>query len=139
VLTGITLAGIGASFVWVFGWTDAGGRYFVYLEHGMLCGTRSGLPAGTALPWYGHLKVFRSGVYEPWAPVPQFELSGPWPYFKFPIHLVLPVFIAMMVYPLLPFVVKRGRRKRGLCVRCGYNLTGNVSGRCPECGREVKG
>ncbi|MCG8403591.1 MAG: YcxB family protein [Phycisphaerales bacterium] len=22
----------------------------------------------------------------------------------------------------------------GLCKKCGYNLTGNVSGRCPECG-----
>ena len=22
----------------------------------------------------------------------------------------------------------------GLCVHCGYNLTGNVSGVCPECG-----
>jgi hypothetical protein len=32
---------------------------------------------------------------------------------------------------------KRGeaaaRRAQGLCVRCGYNLTGNVSGICPEC------
>lgn len=26
------------------------------------------------------------------------------------------------------------RRSRGLCVRCGYDLTGNTSGRCPECG-----
>ena len=26
------------------------------------------------------------------------------------------------------------RRKTGLCSHCGYNLTGNVSGRCPECG-----
>lgn len=25
----------------------------------------------------------------------------------------------------------------GVCLRCGYNLTGHVSGRCPECGREV--
>ena len=23
------------------------------------------------------------------------------------------------------------------CLHCGYNLTGNVSRRCPECGREV--
>ncbi|MGD8454240.1 MAG: hypothetical protein PVJ57_20700 [Phycisphaerae bacterium] len=23
------------------------------------------------------------------------------------------------------------------CLRCGYDLTGNVSGRCPECGREL--
>ncbi len=24
-----------------------------------------------------------------------------------------------------------------LCSRCGYNLFGNMSGRCPECGREI--
>ena len=23
------------------------------------------------------------------------------------------------------------------CRHCGYNLTGNVSGRCPECGKET--
>jgi hypothetical protein len=26
------------------------------------------------------------------------------------------------------------RTERGLCPRCGYDLTGNVSGTCPECG-----
>jgi 7-keto-8-aminopelargonate synthetase-like enzyme len=26
------------------------------------------------------------------------------------------------------------REARGFCRRCGYDLTGNVSGRCPECG-----
>ena len=26
------------------------------------------------------------------------------------------------------------RREAGLCTRCGYDLTGNVSGVCPECG-----
>lgn len=25
----------------------------------------------------------------------------------------------------------------GRCIECGYNLTGNVSGRCPECGRVI--
>jgi hypothetical protein len=25
----------------------------------------------------------------------------------------------------------------GRCRKCGYNLTGNVSGRCPECGTPV--
>lgn len=38
-------------------------------------------------------------------------------------------------------VWKRGeakeRARMGLCIKCGYNLTGNVSGRCPECGKEV--
>jgi hypothetical protein len=27
----------------------------------------------------------------------------------------------------------------GFCRACGYNLTGNVSGRCPECGTPIKG
>jgi len=29
------------------------------------------------------------------------------------------------------------RRPPGHCPACGYDLTGNVSGRCPECGRTV--
>ena len=29
---------------------------------------------------------------------------------------------------------RRRRRRRGLCITCGYNLEGNVSGVCPECG-----
>jgi hypothetical protein len=28
------------------------------------------------------------------------------------------------------------RRRRGLCVRCGYDLRANLSGKCPECGLE---
>jgi hypothetical protein len=32
---------------------------------------------------------------------------------------------------------RRRRRRPGCCVMCGYDLTGNVSGRCPECGAEV--
>lgn len=29
----------------------------------------------------------------------------------------------------------RDRLLRGDCMYCGYDLTGNVSGTCPECGR----
>ena len=35
------------------------------------------------------------------------------------------------------FLVLRRRRKNGLCLQCGYNLTGNVSGVCPECGAPI--
>ena len=31
-------------------------------------------------------------------------------------------------------LILRRRRRFGRCLRCGYDLTGNVSGRCPECG-----
>ena len=29
------------------------------------------------------------------------------------------------------------RRRKGLCTECGYDLTGNITGRCPECGMHV--
>ena len=34
----------------------------------------------------------------------------------------------------LAFWIPLVRRDRGTCQSCGYNLTGNVSGVCPECG-----
>ena len=57
---------------------------------------------------------------------------------EFPIW---PLCILLCAYPTLTFI--RGplrryrRRKRGLCVRCGYNLTGLTEPRCPECGTEI--
>ena len=38
------------------------------------------------------------------------------------------------------FLLSRGTRVRvatGGCIRCGYDLTGNASGLCPECGTDV--
>lgn len=59
-----------------------------------------------------------------------------WTEVKCPMWMVA---LAASIYPAIAFI--RGplrwyrRRKRGLCVRCGYDLTGNVSAVCPECGR----
>ena len=50
-------------------------------------------------------------------------------------------FVALALYPTIAFI--RGplrrwrRRRRGRCVTCGYDLTGNVSGVCPECGEKA--
>jgi hypothetical protein len=32
----------------------------------------------------------------------------------------------------------RRRPRKGPCVKCGYNLTGNESGICPECGTRIE-
>ena len=51
-------------------------------------------------------------------------------------------FILLSAYPVAAFVRgplrqwhRRRRREKGLCVECGYDLTANVSGVCPECGQ----
>ncbi|UCC30567.1 MAG: hypothetical protein JSU86_20505 [Phycisphaerales bacterium] len=52
-------------------------------------------------------------------------------------------FLVFGIYPAIAFI--RGplrrwhRRRKGLCVRCAYNLTGNMSGVCPECGDAIAG
>ncbi len=61
-----------------------------------------------------------------------------------PMVIMLPVWMTisgLAAYPAVTLI--RGplcrwrRRRRGLCTRCGYDLTGNASGRCPECGSGV--
>lgn len=43
-------------------------------------------------------------------------------------------------YPLLTLArfLRRKRRGPNDCTNCGYDLTGNVAGRCSECGAEVE-
>lgn len=54
------------------------------------------------------------------------------------------VFVSACTFIVAPFVgaAKRwwraDRHRRGHCRKCGYNLTGNVSGRCPECGKDIE-
>lgn len=50
--------------------------------------------------------------------------------------------VVFAAYPLcavtrIPARHRRRRREQGLCVDCGYDLTGNVTGRCSECGTRI--
>lgn len=51
----------------------------------------------------------------------------------------LVIFAATLIaYALTAGMIRRFERRlrdAGRCMGCGYDLTGNVSGRCPECGR----
>jgi hypothetical protein len=64
--------------------------------------------------------------------------------------------LVMRVPPWMPFVLfgvfpmaaliggplrswrRWSRRRRGLCIKCGYSLTGLLEPRCPECGRKIR-
>jgi hypothetical protein len=50
--------------------------------------------------------------------------------------LRVPIWLPLMVSTSAAvFLWRSGRRTPGgHCEKCGYDLTGNVSGRCPECG-----
>lgn len=37
----------------------------------------------------------------------------------------------------LPRHERWSRKQEGCCLDCGYNLKGNTSGICPECGKEI--
>lgn len=55
----------------------------------------------------------------------------------------VPTWMLVAVFSLLPLwresgrYSKRRRSRANLCVECGYNLTSNTSGICPECGTKV--
>ena len=57
--------------------------------------------------------------------------------------VVVPFWALVVLFAAYPAVaLVRGplthlaRRRCGLCSRCGYNLTGTLEAKCPECGRE---
>lgn len=55
------------------------------------------------------------------------------PYLRVTVPLWIP-FLLLAVPTARLWWLDRRRMPPGHCPRCGYDLTGNVSGRCPECG-----
>jgi hypothetical protein len=55
---------------------------------------------------------------------------------KFTLSLWPLIPIALIPHLMLAVALNRRSRRRakGLCLACGYDLTGNTSGVCPECG-----
>ena len=75
---------------------------------------------------------FRPGPIWQWWNV--WELGGRGSRYVFvPIYAV---FLAVAIPTMLVWRFGSKRVKPGHC-QCGYDLSGNVSGRCPECGRGV--
>lgn len=71
---------------------------------------------------------------------PQRALGLWWPIVRSGEALVMPVWIPAMAISIPAILSRWLRRQRpqGSCRRCGYELTGNVSGICPECGTSIE-
>ena len=52
--------------------------------------------------------------------------------------LLIPFSLALLIAAIPTAILRRERAiPPGHCNQCGYKLTGNVSGVCPECGRAI--
>lgn len=58
--------------------------------------------------------------------------------------LAFPLWVPLLLFATYPAIAlirgplrRRARRRRNECVQCGYNMTGNESGVCPECGEAI--
>lgn len=51
----------------------------------------------------------------------------------------VPLWSLLLFFGAATWLLRSKRIAPGHCTRCGYDLTGNVSGRCPECGSAVSG
>ena len=82
-----------------------------------------------------------------WIPSLPLPFMAAHPLATHPFNLII-MSIASLSIPLLFIVLYRAPIQRAcwailaahgepICTACGYNLTGNVAGRCPECGRQT--
>ena len=77
-------------------------------------------------------EVYRSGVYTPWALLPDLNLSGSGTSsFVLPVHLVV---VALLPVVVLPPLLHGICWEAAFCVKCGYDLRGQTEPCCPECG-----
>ena len=85
---------------------------------------RSGIPGDHPLPVY-HMRVM-------WSPEIDRDIASGF------TRLCVPLWPAVLLaWSYVLFRWWKRRVRPGYCVGCGYDLTGNVSGVCPECGRSV--
>jgi len=100
----------------------AGGLAFAYFDPPHVADFTIA-PINPRCPWPDRLATL--------AGLPRIELAG-----GRVEYIEIPLWLPAMVSAVLGVWLWRTSRssRPGHCGNCGYNLTGNVSGRCPECG-----
>ncbi len=82
-----------------------------------------------------------------WADVPEWCNFKVFSYFaRGFIHrgIIVPLWFVALISLPYPILTVRSewrlfhRKRRGHCLKCGYDLTGNVTGKCSECGTAIQ-
>ena len=53
-----------------------------------------------------------------------------------PIGIIVSMVVGLVTFPIAVFLSAKDVPSVGVCVSCGYDMTGNLTGVCPECGGE---
>lgn len=53
-------------------------------------------------------------------------------------YVLIPLAVLLAIPVAILWRLDRPKVPPGHCTTCGYNLTGNESGRCPECGDPIE-
>lgn len=135
----LTLGAVGTGVLWV-ATLQTGLTYF---QHRCLCCTY----AGAAEFLLFDVELWPTSESQGWSTF-HGQFDHKWMFDARPIYwgvvVTIPLWFPLLTFaafPAMAFVrgpLRRWRRRRnGWCVACGYDLTGNVSGICPECGKEI--
>ncbi|MFM9994900.1 MAG: hypothetical protein ACKVU4_03765 [Phycisphaerales bacterium] len=108
----------------------------VYVHHRIMCGIT-----------YGQLSISwvppNNAVQPHWIVGPHPDLFRWWPFwivnqYSGDIGLPLwPIAVGLLYLPIAIWLIDRRARRAGTRCSCGYDLTGNTTGVCPECGEAV--
>jgi len=149
----LSMLAAGTVVMWIVSYTVANKQLATYdvHEHGVMWTfwRNRDATAGCAIG-EGKLELFLSSRIDPSRPPPEWHWGGVgfrvdqffMPRGVFIVRCIEApfwfAFIAFLGYPLFSLVSGRyrqvQRRKKGLCMKCGYCLLGLNERRCPECG-----
>jgi len=111
----------------------------------MLAGTREPKPRHTSISWWRSNTVVSPSTKDvvtiaatPWNPIVSKGANVSLSLTIRFLWVFSTIGIVLLWAPRIVRWIVKYRLVRGCCVRCGYNLTGNVSGVCPECGCATK-
>lgn len=136
-----------------------GNRHLFSIDNGVLTGVVLILPGDPSL--HRHHSWGRPLLREPefrdvlrlldeftWNTAPAQYIGLSWPEFSRDVWrngvtygMSLPLWLMLLAVSLPTLFLWRRDRRRiplGHCKRCRYNLTGNTTGVCPECGQRVR-
>jgi hypothetical protein len=96
---------------------------------------------------FPHRFLWRGPFGFEYGPIPMIRANrvqavGTRTWFMFPYRALAAAFLFLPAirFVIIPLAARlRTLRHRGGCITCGYDLTGNTSGVCPECGKAVAG